>query len=179
MIREQLFLFPEHNLFIQKEKNIDFIYLDEAKNSHFTEKKLTNLDKKRYILWKTGGINPYMPELGKVFPYLYDNFNKKIKTIRVPQGGQYPICHLSYKLDGKIVDLKPLVHVLVANAFVENPLPEKFKIVHHEDNNPLDYRSSNLLHANQSINITDTKKTKIGTSHDNYVMNFNARVKKK
>ena len=71
------------------------------------------------------------------------------------------------------------MHVLVANAFVENPLPKKFKIVHHEDNNPLDYRPSNLQHANQSINITNTKKTKIGTSHDNYVMNFNARVKKK
>ena len=81
MIREQLFLFPEHDHFKQKEKDIDFIYLDEAKDSHFTNKKFSDLPKKRYTLFKTGGVNPYMTDLGPVFPYLYDNFSERIKTL--------------------------------------------------------------------------------------------------
>ena len=31
MIKDQMFLFPEHDYFKQKEKNIDFVYLDEIK----------------------------------------------------------------------------------------------------------------------------------------------------
>jgi len=179
MIREQLFLFPEHDHFKQKEKDIDFIYLDEAKDSHFTNKKFSDLPKKRYTLFKTGGVNPYMEKLGPVFPYLYDNFSERIKTFRVKCDAQYPRCHIEYELNGKKIHYKPFVHILVCNAFVENPLPKKFHLVHHINNNPLDYRPENLQHVNQSINIKGTKATKFGTTHDQYIMNFNVRTKKK
>tara|TARA_R110002060_G_scaffold30240_1_gene40640 strand:- start:12 stop:551 length:540 start_codon:yes stop_codon:yes gene_type:complete len=178
MIKDQMFLFPEHDYFQQKEKNIDFVYLDEIKNSLFTNKKYSDLPKKRYILWKTGAINPYMPDLGPVFPYIYDTLKEKIKTIRIKSDNQYPRMHLKYFLKNKIMEIKPLVHSLVCNAFVKNPLPEKFNLVHHVNNNPLDYRPSNLQHVNQSINITDTKKTKFGTVHDDYMMTNNIRTKK-
>ena len=78
MIKDQMFLFPEYDFFSQKEKKIDFMYLDEIKNSSFTKKKYSDLPKKRYILWKTGGINSYMPDLGPIFPYIYDTLKEKM-----------------------------------------------------------------------------------------------------
>ena len=179
MIKDQMFLFPEYDFFAQKEKKIDFMYLDEIKNSSFTEKKFSDLPKKRYVLWKTGGINRYMLDLGPVFPYIYDTLREKIKTIRVVSNGiQYPRCHFTYYIKGKRIDVKPSIHTLVCNAFVKNPLPKKFHLVHHVNNNPLDYRPSNLQHVNPSINMTDTKKTKFGTVHDDYMMTNNIRTKK-
>ena len=178
MIEGQMFLFPEYNFFAQKEKKIDFMYLDEIKNSSFTKKKYSDLPKKRYILWKTGGINSYMPDLGPVFPYIYDTLKEKIKTIRIKTDNQYPRCHFRYFLKGKLIEIKPHLHTLVCNAFVKNPLPKKFHLVHHVNNNPLDYRPSNLQHVNQSINMTDTKQTKFGTVHDEYMMTHNIRTKK-
>jgi len=177
MIKGQMFLFPEYDFSVQKEKKIDFMYLDEIKNSLFTKKKYSDLPKKRYILWKTGGINPYMPDLGPVFPYIYDTLKEKIKTIRIKTDDQYPRCHFDYFLKGKLF-IKPSIHILVCNAFVKNPLPKKFHLVHHINNNPLDYRPSNLQHVNQSINITNTKKTKFGTIHDEYMMTNNIRTNK-
>ena len=177
MIKGQMFLFPEYDFSVQKEKKIDFMYLDEIKNSLFTKKKYSDLPKKRYILWKTGGINPYMPDLGPVFPYIYDTLKEKIKTIRIKTDDQYPRCHFDYFLKGKLF-IKPSIHILVCNAFVKNPLPKKFHLVHHINNNPLDYRPSNLQHVNQSINITNTKKTKFGTVHDEYMMTNNIRTNK-
>jgi len=177
MIKGQMFLFPEYDFSVQKEKKIDFMYLDEIKNSLFTKKKYSDLPKKRYILWKTGGINPYMPDLGPVFPYIYDTLKEKIKTIRIKTDDQYPRCHFDYFLKGKLF-IKPSIHILVCNAFVKNPLPKKFHLVHHINNNPLDYRPSNLQHVNQSINTTNTKKTKFGTVHDEYMMTNNIRTNK-
>tara|TARA_R100000544_G_C2196703_1_gene44560 strand:- start:39 stop:578 length:540 start_codon:yes stop_codon:yes gene_type:complete len=178
MVTEQLFLFPEHNLFLQKERNVDFIYLDKAQNSIFSDFDFSKLEKERFVLWKTGGINPYMPKLGNVFPYVYDNLKKRNKTIRVRTDDQYPRFHLFYYEGSKIIYFKPKMHIVVAQAFIQNPLPKKFKLVHHKNNNPLDYRPHNLQHVNQSINITNTKKQKFGTDHDLYMMNFNARTKK-
>ena len=64
---------------------------------------------------------------------------------------------------------KPYIHTVVANAFIENPLPNKFKLVHHIDNNPLDYRVENLNHVNRSLNSKGVAKPKHGTGHDNYL----------
>tara|TARA_R100001224_G_scaffold107239_1_gene82455 strand:+ start:339 stop:878 length:540 start_codon:yes stop_codon:yes gene_type:complete len=179
MIREQLFLFPEHNHFAQKEKNIDYVYLDELPNSKFSDFDYSKLEKHRFVLWKTGGINPYMKDLGKVFPYLYDNKKQKLKTIRVKGDDVYPRFHLFYNEGNKVIHTKPKMHIIVCRAFVTNPFPNKFHLVHHIDNNPVDYRPFNLQHVNQSINITNTKKTKLGSTHDQYIMNFNSRTTKK
>ena len=107
MIKDQMFLFPEYDFFAQKEKKIDFMHLDEIKNSSFTKKKYSDLPKKRYILWKTGGINSYMPDLGPVFPYIYDTLREKLKTIRVKTDNIYPRCHFTYFLKGKRLEIKP------------------------------------------------------------------------
>ena len=50
MIKDQMFLFPEYDFFAQKEKKIDFMHLDEIKNSSFTKKKYSYLPKKKIYL---------------------------------------------------------------------------------------------------------------------------------
>ena len=179
MIGEQLFLFPEHNHFNQKIKNIDYVDLSEVKNSEFTNKQFSDLQKGRFILWKTGGLNPYMKELGEVFPYIQDTVKKIIKTIRVATGAQYPRFHIDYWQNNKQIFHKPYIHTVVANAFIENPLPNKFKLVHHIDNNPLDYRVENLKHVNRSLNSKGVPKPKHGTGHDNYLEKHYIRSAKK
>ena len=69
-----------------------------------TNKKFSDLPKKRYTLFKTGGVNPYMTDLGPVL-YLYDNFSERIKTFRVKCDAQYPRCHIEYELNGYIINL--------------------------------------------------------------------------
>ena len=181
MIRDQLFLFPELNYFKQKIKNIDYCDISELDiDNEFipTKFKLKWLQKNRFILWKTGGVNTYMKKLGPVFPYIEDTEKGVVKTVRVKHGEQYLRIHLNIFKDGKRVFYKPYIHVLVARAFIKNPEPTKFNIVHHIDNNPIDYRPQNLQYVNQSINMTNTKRPKFGTAHDNYMMNTNTRVKK-
>lgn len=45
-----------------------------------------------------------------------------------------------------------LLHRLVAQAFVHNPDPRKFKIVAHKDNDPLNPAASNLEWTDYSTN---------------------------
>ena len=179
MITDQLFLFPEYNHFIQKEKDIDFIYLDEAKDSLVSNKKYSWLPKKRYVVWKIGGVNPYMPELGPIFPYVYDQEKGVVKTIRIKHGEEYPRFHCQLIRNGETLSYKPKIHIIVGNAFVENPIPEKFHFVHHKNNNPLDYKVENLQHVNRSINQENVKPTKFGSTHDNYMIEYNDRTKDK
>ena len=179
MIREQLFLFPEHNHFIQKIKNIDYVDLSEIKNSQLTDKKFSDLAKGRYIIWREGGINPYMKELGPVFPYIQDTFKKTIKTIRVATGAQYPRIHINYYRDNVLLFYKPYIHSIIAEAFIENPLPKKLILVHHKNNNPLDYRLENLQHVSRSFNSQGVAKPKHGTGHDDYLANHYIRSTKK
>ena len=179
MIGEQLFLFPEHNHFNQKIKNIDYVDLSEVKNSEFTNKQFSDLQKGRFILWKTGGSNPYMKHLGNVFPYIQDTVRKKIKVVRVKQGHEYPRFHLVHWKNNQQLFYKPYIHIVAANAFIKNPLPNKFKLVHHKNNNPLDYRIENLQHTNRSINSTGVAKSKQGSVHDTYLEKYYIRSAKK
>jgi hypothetical protein len=178
MIGEQLFLFPEHNYFIQKIKNVDYVDLSDVKDSGFTDKSLSNLEKGRFILWKTGGINPYMKDSGKVFPYIQDIVRKRTKTIRVKIGNDYPRFHVEYWRDNKKIFYKPLIHIVVANAFIKNPLPNKFKLVHHKNNNPLDYRVENLQHYSRSLNSRGSAHSRHGTTHDIYMEKHYTRTTK-
>ena len=176
---EQLFLFPELNHFNQKIKNIDYVDLSDVRDTEFTDKQFSDLEKGRFILWKTGGLNPYMEDLGKIFPYVQDTVQKIIKTIRVKIGSEYPRFHLEYWKNNKKLFHKPSIHTVVANAFIKNPLPNKFKIVHHKNNNPLDYRVENLQHVNRSLNSKGVAKTKYGTGHDIYLKKHYIRTKNK
>ena len=179
MLKGQLYLFPELNPFKTKIKNIDYVDLSNVKDSEFTDKSFNNLEKGRFILWKTGGLNPYMKDLGKVFPYIQDTVLKTIKTVRVKTGAEYPRFHTQYFKDNKTFYHKPMFHVVVANAFVENPLPNKFNIVHHKNNNPLDYRVENLLWTSRSLNSKGVPRQRFGTAHDIYMRQHNERTTQK
>ena len=84
MIRDQLFLFPELDFFKTKIKDIDYVDLSTLKRSHETRKNSYSLlPKDTYFIFKTGGYNKYMPELGAVFPYIQNIKNKKILQARL------------------------------------------------------------------------------------------------
>ena len=85
----------------QKIKNIDYVDLSDVRDTEFTDKQFSDLEKGRFILWKTGGLNPYMEDLGKIFPYVQDTVQKIIKTIRVKIGSEYPRFHLEYWKNNK------------------------------------------------------------------------------
>ena len=175
---EQLFLFPELNYFNQKIKNIDYVDLSDVKDSEFTDKQFSDLEKGRFILWKTGGLNPYMKDSGKIFPYIQDTVRKITKTIRVKIGHEYPRFHLDYWKNNEKLFHKPYIHIVVANAFIKNPLPDKFKLVHHKNNNPLDYRVENLQHYSRSLNSMGSVHSKHGTTHDIYMEKHYTRATK-
>lgn len=176
---DQLFLFPEHNHFDQKINDLHFIdlhYLPEIINpSYFrTNFKWNWLEKKQFFLFKTGGINMYMQDLGPIFPYIIDTKTNKIKKIRTKTGELYP--RVSFEANNKTY--KPYVHAIVARAFVTNPHPDKFDLVHHVDNNPVDYRPANLRHVNNSLNQKGVKRTVFGNKHDNYLTNDAERTQR-
>ena len=127
----------------------------------------------------TSFINPYYKKLGPIFPYIEDTFKKKIKTIRVATGSQYPRIHINYYRDNVLLFYKPYIHNIIAEAFIENPLPKKLTLVHHKNNNPLDYRIGNLQHVSRSFNSQGVAKPKHGTGHDDYLANHYIRSTKK
>jgi uncharacterized membrane protein len=81
MIRDQLFLFPELNPFKTIIKDIDYMdasKIPEFKNVVETKNKLRNLPEGKYILFKSGGHNRFLPELGNIFPYVQNMDTKYI-----------------------------------------------------------------------------------------------------
>ena len=46
-----------------------------------------------------------------------------------------------------------LIHRLVADAFVKNPKPQKYKVINHKDENPRNNRFDNLEWCTQSYNL--------------------------
>jgi len=82
--QDQLFLFPEFDSFKTKIKDIDYVDLSTLNVSHDTRKNSYSLlPKDTYFIFKTGGYNKYMPELGAVFPYIQNIKNKKILQARL------------------------------------------------------------------------------------------------
>ena len=50
------------------------------------------------------------------------------------------------------IEKRLAVHRLVADAFVDNPDPDRFKVVNHIDRNPLNNKASNLEWCDQQYN---------------------------
>ena len=81
MIRDQLFLFPELDSFKTIIKDIDYMDVSEIpefKNVVPTKNKLSGLPKGKFFLFKNGGSNRFLPELGKIFPYVQNMDTKHV-----------------------------------------------------------------------------------------------------
>ena len=152
MIRDQLLLFPELDPFKTIIKNIDYIdasKIPEFKNVVETKNKLRDLPEGKYILFKSGGRNRFLPELGNIFPYVQNMDTKYVYTPTLLK--TYVVVILKEGETGYTINLSRAS----ASAFIVHPDPDKIFITDHINKNRRDYRISNLRWATQSQNQKD------------------------
>ena len=148
---EQLFLFPELDTLKSLIKNVDYVDLSTLKNSHESRKNpYSLLPKDTYFIFKTGGYNKYMPELGAVFPYIQNIKNKKILQARLKT--TYVKSSLTIHVGKKQVGFEVRLHRAAAEAFIINDDPVNKQIADHINHNRLDYRVENLRWITYSEN---------------------------
>ena len=152
MIRDQLFLFPDLDPFKTIMKNIDYIDVSEIpefKNVVETKNKLRDLPEGKYILFKSGGRNRFLQELGNIFPYVQNMDTKYVYTPTLLK--TYVVVILTEGGVGYTINLSRAS----ASAFIVHPDPDKIFITDHINKNRRDYRISNLRWATQSQNQKD------------------------
>mgnify|MGYP003154658643 CR=1 FL=1 len=141
---EQLFLFPELDPFKTLIRNVDYVDLSTLTLGDDNRKNLlSNLPQGAYFIYKTGGFNKYLPNLGNVFPYIKNENTGRIGLV-------YP-------------NIK--MHRIAGEAFVINDDPLIKKLVDHKNKNRLDYRVSNLRWVTASQNNMGTVRT-FGKSYE-------------
>lgn len=138
----QLTLFPEEES-LTVEKGIDYIDLKDLVQTRTDSFKKFGRDK--YFIYKTGGINVFMPGEGKVFPFVQNKRTGRILQATLMGGiDSYPKLSLSSDIPEDKSPVKVSFHWLVGSAFIVNDMPDKKKIVDHKDHNVHDYRIFNL-----------------------------------
>mgnify|MGYP003120934734 CR=1 FL=1 len=154
MISEQGLLFPELDPYETKVKNIDYIDITKVKMQKHKNRTYdyTMLPKDKYYLFKSGGINKYMEEEGNCFPYIQNKETGKVYTTGVSESVAYPKVTITEKIDGKGIGFFFHIHRIVAEAFIENDMPELKTLVDHKDGNRFDYRVQNLRWVTASQN---------------------------
>ena len=165
MIRDQLFLFPDLDPFKTIMKNIDYIDVSEIpefKNVIETkpERKLCHVTKGKFFLFRTGGSNRFIPEAGKVFPYVQNMDTKYIYSPTLVKTYLYVV----------IRDGDNSFHVNMsrqsAAAFIVHPNPDKPLIADHKNKDRRDYRLENLRWATSSENNTNVDRSGTGFFED-------------
>ena len=163
MIRDQLLLFPELDPFKTIIKDIDYIdasKIPQFKNVVPTKNKLRDLPTGKYILFKSGGCNRFLPELGNIFPYVQ---NMDTKHVYLPTLLKtYIVVILTEEGIGYTINLSRAS----ASAFIVNENPAITYIVDHKNKNRRDYRMSNLRWVTQSQNLKDKDLSKEGLWDD-------------
>jgi len=115
IIREQLSLWEDPAQIILDKEKVDVSTLRDTKGRI---NSLNNLPKETYYIYKTGGINPFKKELGRIFPFLKNDVNGRVFSIvDNDKSCSYPHWHItlhkkSYKL---------IIHKTVALAFLKLP----------------------------------------------------------
>jgi hypothetical protein len=138
----QLTLFPEEES-LTVEKGIDYIDLKDLVQTRTDSFKKFGRDK--YFIYKTGGINVFMPGEGKVFPFVQNKRTGRILQATLMGGvDSYPKLSLSSDIPEDKSPVKVSFHWLVGSAFIVNDMPDKKKIVDHKNHNVHDYRIFNL-----------------------------------
>ena len=138
----QLTLFPEEES-LTVEKGIDYIDLKDLVQTRTDSFKKFNRGK--YFIYKTGGINVFMPGEGKTFPFVQNKITGRILQATLMGGiDSYPKLSLSSDIPEDKSPVKVSFHWLVGSAFIVNDMPDKKKIVDHKNHNVHDYRIFNL-----------------------------------
>lgn len=147
----------------QKKLHIYDLYLDTFGEELFNWYKGTiNKEKVKDLegeLWKpvVGWENSYeVSNLGRIKSLIRNTRTWKIRkeTIMTPHISTY----IQVKLSNESKSRMPLLHRLIAEAWIPNPNPEYFKVVDHIDFDKLNNKVENLRWVSQSMNIKHTYK---------------------
>ncbi len=157
---KQFFLFEEYDISKTLVKDIDFIDLSTLPDDPMRTKygdsgsQYKDLPKDKYILYKTGGINRYKPEKGKIFPYVQNKNTGKILSVSATKTDLYPKVSLELFISR--------MHRMVGLAFYN--LPDTFYttqgsywVVNHIDHDITNYEVSNCEWLTQKQNCSGNK----------------------
>tara|TARA_R100001594_G_scaffold47433_2_gene80349 strand:- start:762 stop:1244 length:483 start_codon:yes stop_codon:yes gene_type:complete len=151
MIRKQLCLWENPKQIILEREKVDISTLKTLKTR---KRSMCLLPKDTYFIYKTGGINPFMSELGPIFPVIKNYKGKILKQARLKTGkdSPYPHINICIYVDGKKTSLKCFLHKIVGLAFLKNDDFENKYIIDHLDNNIFNYLPENLEWVTPSEN---------------------------
>jgi hypothetical protein len=174
----QMDLWPEE-IKIRDADRVDLSTLKDLninKNNFVNRKnwEFKDLPKGKYFIYKTGGINPYLPDAGPIFPYVINTI-----TINRKNGGfvspcltrpiKYPRWNIKGIRGTQGTNINALVscHVLVATAFIEQEFPTQTYVCHINEstvnNYHLWFNVENLKWGTPSQNNSGVAKTHKGS----------------
>jgi len=146
---KQLFLFPELDPFKTIIKDVDYVDLATLTLGDENRKNiLGELPKGHFFIYKTGGFNRYLPDLGNVFPFIKNEITGKILSTNLQN--TYIRTGVTLASGGinqhkeKSMGFNLKLHRIAGEAFVVNDNPKLKKIVDHKNKNRIDYRIKNL-----------------------------------
>tara|TARA_R110002124_G_scaffold119608_1_gene277432 strand:+ start:84 stop:614 length:531 start_codon:yes stop_codon:yes gene_type:complete len=153
-IQYELFPLPESKIIPIEKFDIHDIGYDKHYNADYSL-----LTKGTFYVYKTGGINRYQKDMGPVFPYIKNEVTGNIISVSSTSTDHYVKTNVSCKTkDGKLGTKVLRIHRVVGFAFLTNPDPVNYAVVHHKNGNVLDYRVENLEWTSQSKNMTGVRK---------------------
>jgi hypothetical protein len=148
---EQLCLWEDEKQIILEREKVDISMLK-------TLKTRTNawdlLPKDTYFIYKTGGINPHMKELGPIFPVIKGFRGKVLRQSPLTSGKDAPYPHLMIKalINGEQKTFKCFLHKITGLAFLKNNDFENKYMIDHLDDNIFNYLPDNLEWVTPSEN---------------------------
>ena len=161
---EQLFLFPELNPFKTLIKNVDYVDISTLTLGDDNRKNiLSDIPKGLFFIYKTGGFNRYLPDLGNVFPFIKNEDTGKILNTHI--SNTYVKCTINRYEGAQLIGHNLKVHRIGGEAFVVNDDPKTKKVVDHKNKNRLDYRIKNLRWVTWGENNTGVTRT-LGKSYE-------------
>ena len=149
--RHKLSLWEDPKQIILEREKADLSTLKTLKTR---QRPLNLLPKDTYFIYKTGGINPFMKELGPIFPVIKNYKGKVLAQTPLTNGkdAPYPHININIYIDGKKNSLKCFLHKMVGLAFLKNDDFENKYIIDHLDGNIYNYLLDNLEWVTHSEN---------------------------
>ena len=152
-IQYELFPLPKSQVIPKEKFDIYDIGYDKHYNTDYSV-----IPKNTYYIYKTGGINRYQKDLGPVFPYIKNEITGNRIAVSSKSTDHYVGTNLRYNKNGKFTSKVIRIHRVIGFAFLTNPDPVNYAVVHHKNGNVLDYRIENLEWTSQSQNKMGFKK---------------------
>jgi len=160
---EQQLLFPELDPYKTKIKDIDYVDVSKIKCGELKKTSYNVLPEGMYMLFKSGGFNKYHPEMGNAFPYIQNTKTLKVlSTTATEYNGYVKASILLPNRQGLFIQM----HRIVAEAFIDNDMPNKKVLVDHINGDTLDYTVGNLRWVTHSQNGTGVKRKRQVTFFD-------------